>query len=141
MAPGILGPTTVAFLIGLPLGQSPCARLFLRAYLSTKTLIFYAVRVILCVGLPHDESLVEKWIVLLDLNDILMQMMRTLEDFLNREWVKGDYFKTLPSWNDTLVQMYVRSAICSMTTQWVYTCHHNCVQSSSSSHRRQWSGF
>ena len=52
---------------------------------------------ILCVGSPHDESLVDKWIVLLDLNDIsfLMGVMRSLKDFLNREGMMGDYFKAL----------------------------------------------
>lgn len=100
---------------------------------------FDSVRVILRVGLPHDESLVEKWILLLDLNNIyfLIGMMRSPRDFLNREGVKGgDYFKTLLSLNDTLVQMCRRSAICSMITQQVCRRHHTCVRNSSI-HRRQ----
>lgn len=65
-------------------------------------------------------------------------MMSNLKDFLNREEVEGgDYFKALPYLKDALVQIYVRSAISGMVIQEVYTCHHNCVQSSSH-HRRQW---
>lgn len=151
MVPGILGPTMVAFPISLPLGQSPCSRLFLWAHLSIKTPILYSIRVILCVGLPHDESLVDKWIVLLDLNDIsfLMQVMGSLKDFLNRQGVMGGgYFKTLVPFI-AILEWHPSTDMCKVShlqRDNLIGLHmpvslHNCVQNNSSSHRKQWGGF
>ena len=90
--------------MGLPAGQSPCSRLVLRAQVSIKTPIFHLVGVILYVGLPNEESPMDKWIILLDLNDIyiLIGMLRNLKDLLNIEGMeKGDYFKTFASFNSS----------------------------------------
>ena len=46
----------------------------------------------------------DKWIILLDLNDIyiLIGMLRNLKDLLNIEGMeKGDYFKTFASFNSS----------------------------------------
>lgn len=45
---------------------------------------------ILYVGF-HDKFLVDKWIILLDLNyiDMLIGIMRSLKDFLNTEGLEG----------------------------------------------------
>lgn len=61
----------------------PMLQIVPRAHLPIKTPIFYSVRVSLCIGLSHDESLVEKWAILLDLNDIyvLIRVVRSLSDF------------------------------------------------------------
>lgn len=138
VAPGILGPTIAAFPIGLLLG-SPHVPDSSSEHTSPLKLQYFIQPEWFCVlgclmmnPRWRNGSIGSKW------HSFLIGMMSNLKDFLNREGVEeGDYFKALPSLNDALVQMYVRSAIGSMIIQEVYTCHHNCVQSSSH-HRRQW---
>lgn len=105
MVLGALGPIVVGRSTWVCLaGQHPCSRLFLGAHVSIKTPIFHLVGVILYVGLPNEESSMDKWIILLDLNDIyiLIGMLRNLKDLLNIEGVeKGDYFKTFASFSSS----------------------------------------
>lgn len=69
--------------MGSPSGPSPVLQLPLTAYPSIKTPILYSVGVNLYAGLPNDECLVDKWVILLEINGIhiLLGMMKASKVF------------------------------------------------------------
>lgn len=134
--PGILGLTIAAFTLGLLLGSphvsdspsEPTSPLKLQYFIQPEW--FCVLGCLMMNPQWRNGSIGSKW------HSLFNRDAEEPQRFSQSVKV-GDYFKALPSLNDALVQMYVRSAICSMITQEVYTCHHNCVQNSNH-HRRQW---